>query len=101
MSKKLADVIRESVSDLSLVARARRRIEENEGKYAPPQQTFPLIAARWSQVLGAHVDAADVAVCMAELKAVRIMCNPQDVDSKVDQYGYLIIRDMLDAEYNI
>lgn len=98
MSAELGKVIREAAKQLEdggLVEKAQGRIRENRNRYSPPTDTFPLIAQRWSQVLGCPVDAVDVATCMAELKAVRLVFNPNDEDSRVDQYGYLLIRDDL------
>lgn len=93
----MADAIREALGAEreSLLEKARKRIAENRSRYAPPTDTFPKIAERWAQVLGCSVDAVDVATCMAELKAVRLVFNPTDEDSRVDQYGYLLIRDEL------
>ncbi len=95
MSSNLSSVIRQALGQESLLEKAHARIEENRDRYAPPTDSFALIAKRWSQVLGCAVDAVDVATGMAELKAVRLVFNPNDLDSRVDQYGYLLIRDEL------
>lgn len=56
--------------------------------YGPPKVNFTRIARLWSVVLGIEVSAAQVAVCLAQLKIARLCETPQHEDSWIDLAGY-------------
>jgi len=64
------------------VVRKRRR------EYGEPEATFEDVATRWSQVLGTKVTASQVALCLIDLKLVRLIHDPAHLDSLVDVAGY-------------
>ena len=49
---------------------------------------FERVAVRWSQVLGTRVTAAQVALCLIDLKLARLAHDPAHLDSQVDIAGY-------------
>ena len=63
-------------------------VDERRGEYGEPEDLFEHIAARWSQVLGIRVTAAQVAVCLMDLKMARLAHDPKHLDSLVDVLGY-------------
>ncbi|QLH37832.1 MAG: hypothetical protein HWD60_00860 [Defluviicoccus sp.] len=71
-----------------LLQHAAGVIEHREGIYGPPQELFTQIARRWSLVLGTEVAAAQVALCLINLKLARLTRNPSHLDSIVDVAGY-------------
>jgi Domain of unknown function (DUF6378)/Domain of unknown function (DUF4406) len=64
--------------------------------YGHPRGDFDTIAALWSPILGAEVNAEKVALCMIALKMARLTSNPKHRDSLVDVIGYAICYDRLD-----
>ena len=64
------------------VVRDRRR------SYGDPTDLFERVAVRWSQVLGTKVTAAQVALCLIDLKLARLAHDPTHLDSLVDIAGY-------------
>ena len=63
-------------------------IEHRERIYGPPEESLTAIAARWSLVLGIDVSAAQVALCLIDLKLARLTRDPSHLDSIVDVAGY-------------
>ena len=68
---------------------AIKAVTENQKAYGPPLETFAMIAERWSMVLGVDVTPAQVALCMIDLKMVRLLRDPSHYDSAVDVAGYV------------
>lgn len=64
------------------VVRDRRRV------YGDPSELFERVALRWSQVLGVRITAAQVGLCLADLKLARLTMDPGHLDSLVDVAGY-------------
>jgi len=64
------------------VVRDRRRV------YGDPTELFDRVALRWSQVLGVRITAAQVGLCLADLKLARLTMDPGHLDSLVDVAGY-------------
>jgi hypothetical protein len=56
--------------------------------YGRPEDLFWRIAKRWSLTLGVEVTAAQVALCMIDLKVERTLANPAHLDTSVDIAGY-------------
>lgn len=71
-----------------LLNRAAEAVAANDTTYGPPAKGFELIAARWSLVLGCEVTAAQVALCLIDLKMARLTHHPTHLDSIVDVAGY-------------
>ena len=71
-----------------LLQHAAGVIENRERSYGPPSESFEVIAARWSLVLGITVTPAQVALCLIDLKLARLSRDPKHLDSIVDVAGY-------------
>lgn len=73
---------------------AAAAVADREGTYGGPEDNFARIARRWRAHLvnrfGVEVpiDAASVAIMMADLKIARLENAPGHVDSWVDLAGY-------------
>lgn len=63
-------------------------VGERADDYGPASVLFERIAKRWSLTLGYPVTAAQVALCMIDLKLARLTDNPRHVDSALDVAGY-------------
>lgn len=65
---------------------------DREATHGRPEQSFGLIAALWSEYLGAALNSPiephDVALMMALLKIARLRQNPEHADSWLDGAGY-------------
>jgi hypothetical protein len=51
-----------------LVRMAADLIEGQQEESGPPQDLFPVLAARWSPVLGTEITPAQVVLCLLDLK---------------------------------
>jgi hypothetical protein len=56
--------------------------------YGDPSESMTTIARRWSLTLGVPVTAAQVVLCLIDLKLARLARNPKHFDSTVDVAGY-------------
>lgn len=68
--------------------KALQTVQERQGSYGHAEETLALVAQRWSLTLGHPVSAQQVALCMIDLKLVRLMRNPLHLDSLIDAIGY-------------
>jgi hypothetical protein len=73
---------KELLLEAAAVVRARRRL------YGEPAALFERVAVRWSQVLKVEVTAAQVCMCLIDLKLSRLAHDPAHLDSLVDVAGY-------------
>ena len=71
-----------------LLQHAASVVDRRRDEYGEPEDRFEHIAARWSQVLGIRVTAAQVGVCLMDLKMARLAHNRKHLDSLVDVLGY-------------
>ena len=71
-----------------LLQHAAGVVERRRELYGEPGPLFERIAVRWSQVLGCDVTAAQVALCLIDLKLARLVRDPSHLDSIVDVAGY-------------
>ena len=71
-----------------LLQHAAGAVDKRRPDYGEPEDLFEHIAARWSQVLGIRVTAAQVAVCLMDLKMARLAHDPRHLDSLVNVLGY-------------
>jgi hypothetical protein len=56
--------------------------------YGEPSEAMNAIAQRWSLTLGVPVTAAQVVLCLIDLKLARLARAPKHLDSLVDVAGY-------------
>lgn len=72
----------------AILAQAAAVLESRAETYGPADTALRAIAARWSLTLGQPVTPAQVALCMIDLKMVRLAHDPSHRDSLVDVIGY-------------
>lgn len=72
----------------SILGHTAKVLEERRDDYGDPAEQFRAIADRWSITLGVEVTAAQVVLCMIDLKLARLQHNPSHPDSAVDVIGY-------------
>lgn len=72
----------------SLLEKAAAVLEERGHAYGAADPAFEAIAARWTLTLGRPVSAAQVVLCMIDLKLVRLAHDPDHEDSLIDVMGY-------------
>jgi hypothetical protein len=72
----------------SLLEKAAAVLEERGHAYGAADLAFEAIAARWTLTLGRPVSAAQVVLCMLDLKLVRLAHDPDHEDSLIDVIGY-------------
>lgn len=75
-------------------------LEERGAVYGDMLVTHQRIADVWSGIIGAHVTAHDVALCMVGLKLVRASCAPGHMDSYLDAEGYTHIARTIASSWN-
>ena len=74
---------------MSAVLEQAARVIGDRGKtYGDAGLLFDQIAKRWSVTLGIEVTAAQVGICMIDVKLARLAQNPTHLDSIVDVAGY-------------
>jgi Domain of unknown function (DUF6378) len=71
-----------------LLEQAASVVRERRRTYGQPRELFERVASRWSQVLGTEVAAAQVIVCLVDLKVARLAHDPRHLDSITDIAGY-------------
>ncbi len=64
---------------------------DRNASYGAPTVNMADTAALWSAFLGTPVTGAQVAVCMALVKAARLRASPDHFDSHVDAAAYMAI----------
>lgn len=72
----------------SLLEKAAAVLEDRGHAYGAADRAFEAIAARWTLTLGRPVSAAEVVLCMIDLKLVRLAHDPDHEDSLIDVIGY-------------
>jgi len=63
-------------------------VDARRKAYGPPDAIMAAIAARWSLTLGRPVTAAQVTLCMIDLKLARLVHDLSYRDGVVDVIGY-------------
>jgi hypothetical protein len=71
-----------------LLDKAAAVLEERGQAYGAADAAFEAIAARWTLTLGCPVSAAQVVLCMIDLKLVRLAHDQGHEDSLIDVIGY-------------
>jgi hypothetical protein len=72
----------------AILDHAAQVLEARAETYGPAADSLRAVAARWSLTLGRAVTPAEVALCMIDLKLVRLAHDPTHRDSLVDVIGY-------------
>jgi hypothetical protein len=63
-------------------------IAERSSQYGDAGVSMATIAQRWSATLGKEITAAQVVLCLLDLKLARLAHDPTHEDSAVDVCGY-------------
>ena len=63
-------------------------IAERSSQYGDAGVSMATIAQRWSTTLGMEITAAQVVLCLLDLKLARLAHDPTHEDSAVDVCGY-------------
>jgi len=71
-----------------LLRHAAGVVADRRERYGEPEDLFDHVAKRWSLVLGVKVTAAQVALCLIDLKLARLCHDPARLDSIPDVAGY-------------
>ena len=73
-------------------------IAERSALYGDASGNMATIAARWSATLGKEITAAQVVLCLLDLKLARLAHDPTHEDSAVDVCGYAaLLRELLET----
>ncbi len=64
---------------------------DRDKNYGTPKVNHERIAALWSIVLETEISAAQVALCMAQVKVARLIESPEHLDSFIDAAAYMAI----------
>ncbi|MDN2579008.1 DUF6378 domain-containing protein [Aquibium sp. ELW1220] len=75
----------------ALLSEAARIVSDRRVAYGDPASSMAAIAARWSVTLGAPVSAAQVVLCLIDLKLARLAHDPAHEDSILDVAGYAAV----------
>lgn len=63
-------------------------IAERSALYGDASTSMAAIATRWSVTLGREITAAQVVLCLLDLKLARLAHDPAHEDSAIDVCGY-------------
>lgn len=74
-----------------LLRQAAAAVANRRETYGEPAAGMEAIARRWSITLGRPVTAAEVALCLIDLKLARLAHDPSHLDSLVDVAGYAAV----------
>lgn len=74
-----------------LLRQAAAVVANRRETYGEPAPAMEAIAKRWSITLGQPVTAAQVALCLIDLKLARLSHDPNHLDSLVDVAGYAAV----------
>ena len=72
-----------------LLAHAAAVVRDRRLTYGEPELLFERVAERWTQHLGTKVTAAQVVLCLVDLKLARLTIDPTHLDSQADVAGYI------------
>ena len=73
---------------VNILQNVQRIVQERQQDYGHPLANFTEIAERWSLTLNTPITAAQVALCMIDLKMSRLSHNSRHQDSLLDILGY-------------
>lgn len=63
-------------------------LAERSTQYGDAGSSMAAIASRWSVTLGHEISAAQVVLCLLDLKLARLAHDPAHEDSVIDVCGY-------------
>jgi hypothetical protein len=66
-------------------------VAERQKLYGDPAASMGTVARRWSIMLGRPVTAAEVVLCLIDLKLARLGHDPNHQDSILDIAGYAAV----------
>ena len=72
----------------AILEEAATVLEARGKSYGDPAAAFTAIAERWSATLGRPITAAEVVLCMIDLKLARLARDPGYHDGVIDVIGY-------------
>ena len=72
----------------AMLKEAARIVTARRTAYGDATTLFDQIAKRWSLTLGVEITAAQVALCLIDLKLARLTTDPAHADSIMDVAGY-------------
>ncbi len=75
----------------TMLHEAARVVSERRVAYGDPALSMAAIAARWSVTLATPVSAAQVVLCLIDLKLARLAHDPSHQDSILDVAGYAAV----------
>ena len=79
---------------------ARLITEDRKQSYGHPRINHDRIAKLWSVILEKEISIDQVAICMAMVKAARLVESPDHLDSYIDATAYFAIAGQLATEEN-
>lgn len=79
------------MSGEEMLMRAAELVSSRRDIYGEPTRSMTIVAARWSLTLGHPVSAAQVALCLIDLKLARLAHDPAHLDSALDVAGYAAV----------
>ena len=74
-----------------MLRRAGKLVASRRAVYGDPASSMATVAARWSLTLGQQITPAQVALCLIDLKLLRLAHNPMHLDSILDVAGYAAV----------
>jgi hypothetical protein len=75
----------------AMLQHAASIVAARRSTYGEPAASMEAVARRWSLTLGYDVTAAQVVLCLIDLKLVRLAHDPAHLDSIVDVAGYAAV----------
>ena len=72
----------------AMLRQAARVVGQRRRAYGDPAASMAAVAARWSITLGQPVTAAQVVLCLIDLKVARLGHEPAHAKSILDVAGY-------------
>jgi hypothetical protein len=74
-----------------MLLEAAKVVEQRRQAYGEAGTLMAAVAARWSITLGRPVTAAQVVLCLIDLKLARLAHDPAHSDSILDVAGYAAV----------
>jgi hypothetical protein len=79
------------VNGEAMLRQAARVVGQRRRAYGEPGASMSAVAQRWSITLGQPVTAAQVVLCLIDLKLARLGHDPAHADSILDVAGYAAV----------
>ena len=74
-----------------LLEHAAGLVNRRRREYGEPVDIFDAVAKRWTLIFGIDITAAQVVLCLIDLKLARLAGDPKHLDSQVDVAGYAAV----------